>query len=341
MKIYPFGPSPSARRRRRNPSDLEGDELIAAIRAGKMAGADLQYADLTGANLGGVNLTGTDLTGANLYKANLKLAILNEANLSGADLTDADLSHSVLERATLTDADLTDANLSDAVLNGADFRGAITDGANFSGAIMPDGLKRRPPATAPQAEPRPPALSTPTTTVRPAGVYERREQIHREATSRNWKVAFRDKVDNVGPFALTNFPKKTSVYLCMAEAEYFVMNLDNPTGKEVVDALRDVQAELKAKSEALMPVFLSRMDLLENRNKTVTWTNSILPWVRQSPERTGTNPFLLGVYLLATLKRKGLIVTRPPSLADQPSAVSVPDLNFPANMFRVHEVALV
>ena len=88
MKIYPFGPSPSARRRRRNPSDLEGDELIAAIRAGKMAGADLQYADLTGANLGGVNLTGTDLTGANLYKANLKGANLRNADLRGAIMPD-------------------------------------------------------------------------------------------------------------------------------------------------------------------------------------------------------------------------------------------------------------
>ena len=111
MKIYPFGPSPSARRRRRNPSDLEGDELIAAIRAGKMAGADLQYADLTGANLSGVNLTGTDLTGANLYKANLTRAILRGVNLAEADLTDANLSGADLTGANLTDTDLTDTIL--------------------------------------------------------------------------------------------------------------------------------------------------------------------------------------------------------------------------------------
>ena len=207
--------------------------------------------------------------------------------------------------------------------------------------VAPPAQIAAPPATAPQAVPRPPALSTPTTTARPANVYSRREQIHNEATARKWKVAFRGNVDNVGPFALTHDPQKTSVYLSYPEAEYFVVNLVNPTGKEVVDTLRDVRDALKAKAEAMMPVILDRMRLPENRNKTMTWTNSILPWVRQSPESVGTNPFLLGVYLLATLKRKGLIVTSPPSLADQPAAVSVPDLDVAANMFRVYRVDLV
>jgi hypothetical protein len=144
MKSYPFGPSTPERARRRNPSDLEGAKLIAAIRAGKMAGADLQYADLTGANLSGVNLTGTDLTGANLYKANLTRAILRGVNLAEADLTDANLSGADLTGANLTDTDLTDTILEGVVHS------------NVRGTALPPA---KPAKLAPAPKPAPPPLA--------------------------------------------------------------------------------------------------------------------------------------------------------------------------------------
>ena len=146
--------------RRRDLSALEEELTRCTLQGADLSGArivdtHMEYANLRGANLSGVqglvvDFTGADLRDANPYRANLALgnmgaAILAGANLEEATLTSAKMAAANLRGANLRGADLTGADLRGADLTGADlFRSILVD-ADFSGAVMPNGVRFRDP----------------------------------------------------------------------------------------------------------------------------------------------------------------------------------------------------
>lgn len=94
-------------------------EVILAVEAETLRGADLCGADLYEADLRGADLSRALLSGACLSEADLSEADLRGANLYGADLSEANLCGADLSRAILADANLSRAILSRAILSGA------------------------------------------------------------------------------------------------------------------------------------------------------------------------------------------------------------------------------
>ena len=87
-------------------------DVLHAVDADNLIGADLSGADLSDADLSGAYLSGANLSGANLIGADLSDAYLSGANLIGAYLSGADLSGAYLSGAYLSGANLIGADLS-------------------------------------------------------------------------------------------------------------------------------------------------------------------------------------------------------------------------------------
>ena len=146
--------------RRRDIAALEEELTRCTLQGADLSGArlvdtHLEYSNLRGANLAGVqalvvDFTGADLREANLSRANLTLAsmgaaILAGANLEEATLTSAKMAAANLRGANLRGADLTGADLRGADLTGADLFRAVLYDTDFSGAVMPNGVRFRDP----------------------------------------------------------------------------------------------------------------------------------------------------------------------------------------------------
>ncbi len=126
-------------------SEMDRENLIAALRAGTHASADgsanytgvqLTGADLSGTNLTNVDLSGADLSGANLTDADLSGANLFQATLAGAMLVGAKLRNAELTGCDLSEANLDDADLERAGLGKSKLRGASLLQANLEHATL-------------------------------------------------------------------------------------------------------------------------------------------------------------------------------------------------------------
>lgn len=162
----------------------------------------------------------------------------------------------------------------------------------------------------------------------------RRRELADLAQGYDWTMVHRDKVDYIGPFTLDHAPEGSRLVL----GKLKLRSLEYPSGLELFQAVKHERQRLEDAARALWPQLREKLLYLQQGGGTATWAQ--LAKAFETPEATFKKVEAAALFALVWLRSGALepgwsASTRPPALAQQSSAVSLPRIDKPGAPDRV------
>jgi hypothetical protein len=162
-----------------------------------------------------------------------------------------------------------------------------------------------------------------------------REALATAARGWDWMIEHKDRRDFIGPFTVEHAPGDVRVLL----GRIRLKTLDHPTGEEVFAAVRSERERLERDARAEWPVI--RTALLERQRApedAVPWRTLVEALSPDGPLRKREPAVVLALALLreGVLEAGWTLSTRPPSLAHQKDALSLPRVDRPGSPDKVY-----
>jgi hypothetical protein len=162
-----------------------------------------------------------------------------------------------------------------------------------------------------------------------------REALATAARGWDWRIEHKDRRDFIGPFTVEHAPGNVRLLLGRVRLK----TLDHPTGEEVFDAIRAERERLEAEARAEWPAV--RGALLERQrapDDAVPWRALAEALSPDAPLRKREPAVVLALALLreGALEPGWTLSTRPPSLAHQKDALSLPRIDRPGSPDKIY-----
>jgi hypothetical protein len=171
-------------------------------------------------------------------------------------------------------------------------------------------------------------------------VERRRRELAAAVQGWDWAIVHFDQRDAIGPFAVQHTAEASTVKLAKLRIE----KLDFPTGAEIFAAVKAARERLELEARALWP------DLKRALLPLQVAPGSSIPWKQLLDAAGGSGPtarkhepavvFALLLLRAGALEDGWSLQTRPPALAEQDDAISLPRLDRPGDSTRVHAVRI-
>lgn len=166
-----------------------------------------------------------------------------------------------------------------------------------------------------------------------------REGFAEAALGDVWTVVHKDRRDFIGPLTIEHAPG--SAKLLFGRSRLRV--LDHPSGLEVFEAVREERARLEAEAKAVWPALKAALLPLQARpDDAVRWPEAVRAIAGGSPfkKREPSVVYALALLRNGELEPRWSLSTKPPSLAHQKDAVSIPRIDRPGSPDKVYAIRL-
>lgn len=177
------------------------------------------------------------------------------------------------------------------------------------------------------------------------GIHSRREAMVRAAAETCFGHQLRSGSDVLGPFHVTHDLEGTSLWLGQVgevrDEKVRVASLRCPSGGEIVACAKERLAALENAAKRLTPRVVEQLRQPDASREFKNWKDDVLPWCRRWKVEGDPPPTLVCIFVLASMKARGLILHPAPVLAEQPMSVTVPNLRATGDGFRVYRIAVL
>ena len=165
----------------------------------------------------------------------------------------------------------------------------------------------------------------------------RRRKLADEAQSYDWTMVHRDRLDFIGPLTLDHSPEGSKISLGYLK----LRSLDFPSGAELFHAIKYERSRLDGLARSLWPRLRDILVRLQGPGGSATWPQ--FAGAFDGPDSSFKKVEAGVLYALVLLRVGALepgwsLSTKPPALAQQATAISLPRVDRPGAPDRVFAI---
>ena len=168
---------------------------------------------------------------------------------------------------------------------------------------------------------------------------QRRRELAEAAQGYDWTMVHRDRGDFIGPLSLDHAPEGSRVLLGRLK----LRALEYPSGAELFEAIKHERHRLEESARGLWPLLKERVLSLQVASGTATWSQ--IASALERPDTTFKKVEADTLFALVLLRSGAMepgwsLSTKPPALAQQPGAITLPRIDKPGSPDRVFAIRI-